>query len=261
MFDFELIGHESDGLPCQLVPNYKAIFAARKPPTTSTILKKIIIAIDGHSSCGKSTLAKALGNALGYIYISTGDMYRAVTLYFIENQIDITDLKAVMEALGQIRLHFEPDENGNHIHLNGRDVSEEIRKMYVADLVSPVAAIPEVRREMVRQQQAIGQQKAVVMDGRDIGTVVFPEAELKIFLTADVDERARRRYDELAAKGHIVQLDEIKKNLSERDHIDSTRADSPLKQADDAVVIDNTHLNHEQQLDVALDLVRERGRD
>ncbi len=223
-------------------------------------MKKIIIAIDGHSSCGKSTLAKALGNALGYTYISTGDMYRAVTLYFIENQVDINDLEAVKAALRQIRLHFESDENSNRIHLNGRDVSEEIRKMHVADLVSPVATIPEVRREMVRQQQQMGLQKGIVMDGRDIGTVVFPEAELKIFLTADVDERARRRYDELVAKGHPVNFEEIKKNLASRDHIDSTRADSPLKQADDAVVIDNTFLNHEQQLDVALDLVRERVR-
>ena len=224
-------------------------------------MKKIIIAIDGHSSCGKSTLAKALGNALGYTYISSGDMYRAVTLYFIENQVDINHLDAVKEALKHIRLHFESDENGNRIHLNDQDVSEEIRKMHVADLVSPVATIPEVRREMVRQQQAMGLQKGIVMDGRDIGTVVFPAAELKIFLTAGVVERARRRYDELIAKDHPVNFEEIKNNLAERDRIDSTRADSPLKQADDAVVIDNTHLNHEQQLDVALDLVRERVRE
>ena len=224
-------------------------------------MKKIIIAIDGHSSCGKSTLAKALGTALGYTYISTGDMYRAVTLYFIENQIDIGDFAAVKKALKHILLHFEHDETGNHIHLNGRNVSEEIRKMHVAELVSPVAAIPEVRREMVRQQQEMGRQKGVVMDGRDIGTVVFPDAELKIFLTAEVDERARRRFEELIAKGQSVNFDEIKKNLIERDHIDSTRADSPLKKADDAVVIDNTHLNHEQQLEVALDLVRERVED
>ncbi len=223
-------------------------------------MKKIIIAIDGHSSCGKSTLAKAMGNTLGYTYISTGDMYRAVTLYLIENQVDIENVAAVKEALTHIRLHFETDENGNRIHLNGRDVSEEIRKMHVADLVSPVATIPEVRREMVRQQQEMGKQKGIVMDGRDIGTVVFPEAELKIFLTADVEERARRRYDELIAKGHDVQLEEIKTNLSERDRIDSSRADSPLMKADDSVIIDNTFLNHEQQLEVALDLVRERVR-
>ncbi len=221
-------------------------------------MNKIIIAIDGHSSCGKSTLAKSLGNALGYAYISTGDMYRAVTLYFIENQVDINDTTAVLEALRRIKLHFVADENGNRIHLNGRDVSEEIRKMHVAELVSPVAVISEVRREMVRQHQAMGSQKGVVMDGRDIGTVVFPQAELKIFLTADVDVRARRRFDELTAKGLQVDFYEVKKNLAERDHIDSTRADSPLRKADDAVVIDNTDLNHEQQLELALDLVRER---
>ncbi len=201
-----------------------------------------------------------MGNALGYAYISTGDMYRAVTLYFIENQVDIKDKAAVLKALKQIKLHFVADENSNRIHLNGRDVSEEIRKMYVAELVSPVAIISEVRREMVRQQQAIGQQKGVVMDGRDIGTVVFPNAELKIFLTANVDVRAQRRFDELTAKGQHVDFAEVKNNLAERDHIDSTRADSPLRQADDAVVIDNSTLNHEQQLELALDLVRERVR-
>ncbi len=222
-------------------------------------LNKIIIAIDGHSSCGKSTLAKAMGNALGYAYISTGDMYRAVTLYFIENQVDIKDRAAVLEALKHIKLYFVADENGNRIHLNGQDVSEEIRKMHVAELVSPVAVISEVRREMVRQQQAMGEQKGVVMDGRDIGTVVFPQAELKIFLTADVEVRAHRRFDELTAKGQHVDFEEVKRNLAERDHIDSTRADSPLRQAEDAVVIDNTNLNHEQQLELALDLVRERA--
>jgi CMP/dCMP kinase len=227
---------------------------------TKKRLNKIIIAIDGHSSCGKSTLAKALGNALNYAYISTGDMYRAVTLYFIENQVAINDTPAVLEALKHIKLHFVADENGNRIHLNGRDVSEEIRKMHVAELVSPVAVISEVRREMVRQQQDMGEQKGVVMDGRDIGTVVFPNAELKIFLTADVDVRAQRRFDELTAKGQHVNFEEVKKNLADRDHIDSTRADSPLRQADDAVVIDNTSLNHEQQLELALDLVREKAR-
>jgi cytidylate kinase len=221
-------------------------------------LKKIIIAIDGHSSCGKSTLAKAMGNALGYAYISTGDMYRAVTLYFIENKVDINDLEAVRKALQAIEMHFELIENNNRIHLNGKDVADEIRKMQVAELVSPVAVISDVRREMVRQQQQIGRRKGVVMDGWDIGTVVFPEAELKIFLTADVDVRAKRRFDELTAKGQHVNLEEVKHNLSERDRIDSTREDSPLRKADDAVVIDNTFLNHEQQLEIALDLVRER---
>jgi cytidylate kinase len=183
-------------------------------------------------------------------------MYRAVTLYFIENQVDTDDTEAVTEALKHISLHFQYGESGNFIHLNGRNVSEEIRQMNVAALVSPVSAIPQVRREMVRQQQELGRMKGVVMDGRDIGTVVFPDAELKIFLTADVSERARRRYEELTAKGYKVHYEEIRKNIAERDHIDSTRADSPLKKGDDAVVIDNTHLNHEQQLEVALDLVR-----
>ncbi len=221
-------------------------------------MKKIIIAIDGHSSCGKSTLAKALGKTLGYTYISTGDMYRAVTLYFIENQIDIRDISAVKKALELIHLTFLHDETGNHVHLNGTDVSEEIRKMEVASLVSSVAAIPEVRREMVRQQQNMGRQKGVVMDGRDIGTVVFPQAELKIFLTAEVNERARRRYQELLANGHSVSFEEIKNNLAERDRIDSTRADSPLKKADDAVLLDNTHLRPEEQLQIALELARQR---
>ncbi|MFQ5448005.1 MAG: (d)CMP kinase [Saprospiraceae bacterium] len=220
-------------------------------------MKKIIIAIDGHSSCGKSSLAKALGRALGYAYVSTGDMYRAVALYFIENGVDLENAVAVREALHRIRLHFEHDGLVNRIFLNGRDVSEEIRTMPVANLVSPVAAIPEVRKEMVRQQQAMGTKKGLVMDGRDIGTVVFPDAELKIFLTASADERARRRYEELKGNGHDVSLEEVKKNLAERDRIDSTRADSPLLQADDALLLDNTRLNLEQSVSLALDMVRE----
>lgn len=223
-------------------------------------MKKIIIAIDGHSSCGKSTLAKALGKALGYTYISTGDMYRAVTLYLVEHQIDISDISAVEAALPSIRLHFDIVNNHNHIFLNNKDVSEEIRKMYVASRVSEVAAIPAVRREMVRQQQAMGLHKGIVMDGRDIGTVVFPAAELKIFLTADVDERARRRYEELLAKGQSVSFDEIKRNIAERDYIDSNRADSPLRMAADAVVLNNTDLDEAQQLAIALELAGEKIR-
>lgn len=219
-------------------------------------MKKIIIAIDGHSSCGKSSLAKALGYALGYAYVSTGDMYRAVTLYFIQNGVSLEDAGAVHEALRNIRLHFEHDGQANRIFLNGQDVSQEIRKMPVANLVSPVAAIPEVRREMVRQQQAMGTRKGLVMDGRDIGTVVFPKAELKIFLTASVDERARRRFEELKEKGQCVSFEEVKSNLLERDRIDSTRADSPLLQAHDALLLDNTFFNLEQSVEVALDMVR-----
>ena len=220
-------------------------------------MKKSIIAIDGHSSCGKSTLAKALGHALGYAYVSTGDMYRAVTLYFIENGVDLENAEAVREALRRSRLHFEHDVHVNRIFLNDRDVSDEIRTMPVANLVSPVAAIPEVRREMVRQQQAMGKKKGLVMDGRDIGTVVFPGAELKIFLTASADERARRRFEELKKEGQDVSFEEVKNNLVERDRIDSTRADSPLLKADDALVLDNTYFNLGQSIEVALDMVRE----
>lgn len=219
---------------------------------------KIIIAIDGSSSTGKSTLAKTLGKALGYAYISTGDMYRAVTLFFIENNIDIKDSDAVKEALKNIHLRFKMQPEGNCIFLNGKNVNRDIRTMAVNNLVSPVATISEVRREMVRQQQAMGVEKGIVMDGRDIATVVFPNAELKIFLTAEVDERARRRYVELIEKGMDVDFEEVKKNLLERDHIDSSRADSPLTKTDDAVIVDNTNLNLEQQLDLVLGLVNER---
>ena len=219
-------------------------------------LKKIIIAIDGHSSCGKSTLAKELGDALGYAYISTGDMYRAVTLYFIENGVDLNDSEVVGKALKKIAIHFESGDKGNRIFLNGKDVQDEIGKMPVAESVSRVAAISEVRRAMVQQQREIGKEKGIVLDGRDIGTVVFPDAELKIFLTADAIERTRRRFEELKAKGLALSFDEVKANLLERDRIDSTRQDSPLKKADDAVVIDNTHLNHREQLEKTLELVR-----
>ena len=224
-------------------------------------MKKIIIAIDGHSSCGKSTLAKSLGDALHYNYISTGDMYRAVTLYLIENQIDVHDLSAVEQALPAIEIHFENKGNGTHIFLNGKDVQGEIRKMYVSELVSPVATISAVRRKMVQLQHAMGAQKGIVMDGRDIGTVVFPHAELKIFLTADVEERTRRRFEELKSKGQTANWEEVKANLTNRDHIDSTRADSPLKQADDAVLVDNTNLTMEEQLAMVLALAecRKRG--
>ncbi len=221
-------------------------------------MKKIIIAIDGHSSCGKSTLAKTLGKTLGYAYISTGDMYRAVTLYFIENQVDIKDAKAVSAALKNIKLEFKLRPEGNCIFLNGRNVNREIRTMAVNELVSPVATISEVRREMVSQQQAMGKEKGIVMDGRDIGTVVFPNAELKIFLTAAVEERARRRYVELVENGMDVNFEEIKHNLEERDRIDSSRKDSPLAQAADAIVVDNTHLDHGQQLELVLEMVNEK---
>lgn len=221
-------------------------------------MKKINIAIDGHSSCGKSTLAKAMAEKLHYLYVDSGAMYRAVTLFFLENDIDLDDRQAVAVALEQIEVRFDRKPSGVSTLLNGEDVEGEIRKMRVSATVSPVAAISAVRRAMVRQQQEMGTEKGVVMDGRDIGTVVFPKAELKIFLTAEVEERARRRFSELKAKGVAVSLEEVAANLTERDHIDSTRADSPLKKAEDAVVIDNTHLTPHQQLDIALNLAQQR---
>ena len=218
-------------------------------------MKKIIIAIDGFSSCGKSTLAKALAKTLHYAYVDTGAMYRAVTLFLLDNNVDINDRAEVLKALSEIEIHFERTPTGNHVFLNGKDVEREIRTMRIAEMVSPVATISAVRRAMVAQQQGMGKRKGIVMDGRDIGTVVFPEAELKIFLTADTEIRTQRRYDELKAKGEEVSFEEVKHNLSERDLIDSNRADSPLRQADDAILVDNSFLTPEQQLQKVLDLV------
>jgi len=218
----------------------------------------IIIAIDGHSSCGKSTLAKGLAKALHYAYLDTGAMYRAVTLYFIDHHIDYNDPLAVEEALKQIAIHFERIDGKNHTFLNGQDVEHEIREMRVSEHVSPVSTISAVRRAMVAQQKAMGRRRGIVADGRDIGTVIAPDAELKIFLTADVDVRTSRRHLELAAKGIDAEWDDIRRNLIERDHIDSSRADSPLRRSDDAIVIDNTLLSEEQQLEQALKLATER---
>lgn len=215
-----------------------------------------MIAIDGYSSCGKSTLAKSLSKVLNYSYVDTGAMYRAVTLYLIRQKIELSDLDSVRAVLTNIKIHFERIDGKNTTFLNDENVEAEIRKMYVSDLVSPVAAISAVRRKLVQQQQEMGKQKAIILDGRDIGTVVFPDAELKIFLTASPAERARRRYQELIAKGQEVSLEEISKNLQERDRIDSSREDSPLKQAEDAVLIDNTNLNQAEQLAMALALAK-----
>lgn len=217
----------------------------------------IIIAIDGHSSCGKSTLAKGLAKALHYAYLDTGAMYRAVTLYFLDHGIDYNDAAAVEEALQQIAIHFERIDGKNHTYLNGEDVERKIREMRVNDHVSPVSAISAVRRAMVAQQKAMGRRRGIVADGRDIGTVVFPDAELKIFLTADIDVRTSRRHLELAARGIDAEWDDIRRNLIERDHIDSSRADSPLHQAKDAIVIDNTLLSEEEQLERALGFARQ----
>ena len=220
--------------------------------------KKIIIAIDGHSSCGKSTLAKQLSKTLGYAYVDTGAMYRAVTLYFLQNKIDLADLETVELALKDIKIHFENIEGLNTTFLNDEEVETEIRKMYVSEMVSPVATISTVRRAMVWQQQQMGKAKGVILDGRDIGTVVFPNAELKLFVTADIATRAQRRFAELQEKGIEADLVAVSKNLSERDHIDSNRADSPLKQAEDAVLIDNSNLSREEQLAMVLALVELR---
>ena len=215
----------------------------------------IIIAIDGHSSCGKSTLAKALAQRLGYVYVDTGAMYRAVTLYCLQHQVALDNPAAVAEALAHIHIDLQVVGGENRTFLNGADVEEAIRSMEISRLVSHVSALPAVRRAMVQQQQAIGARKGVVMDGRDIGTVVFPAAELKLFLTASPEVRSRRRYEELLAKGTSASLAEVHNNLAERDHIDSTRADSPLRRAADAVEIDNTLLSREEQLEKAYALV------
>lgn len=219
---------------------------------------KIIIAIDGYSACGKSTLAKDLSKKLKYAYIDTGAMYRAVTLFFLRNGIDFDSETAVAQALNEITITFINVKGKNRTLLNGEDVEEEIRKMYVSQKVSPVATISAVRRAMVQQQQKMGEQKGVILDGRDIGTVVFPKAELKLFLTASPDIRTQRRFEELQAKKQVATFEEIKANLLERDHIDSSRADSPLKQALDAVVIDNSNLSIKEQLAMVNVLVKER---
>ena len=220
-------------------------------------MKRIIVAIDGYSSCGKSTLAKALAKSLHYAYLDSGAMYRAVTLYFIDNQLDYNDPAVVEEALRHIEIHFEHIDGQNRTFLNGIDIERAIREMRVSEHVSPVSTISAVRRAMVRQQQAMGKRRGIVADGRDIGTVVFPDAELKIFLTADPDVRTSRRHLELAAKGIDADWHEVQRNLLERDRIDSTRADSPLRKADDAIIIDNTLLSEEEQLEHSMQLAKE----
>lgn len=215
-------------------------------------MKKITIAIDGYSSCGKSTMAKDLAREVGYIYIDSGAMYRAVTLYCLENQlfteegIDTTKLEA---ALPDIHISFQlnPDTQRPMTFLNGENVEDRIRTMEVSSHVSPVAALPFVREALVKQQQDMGKEKGIVMDGRDIGTAVFPEAELKIFVVASAEIRAQRRYDELKAKGQEASYDEILANVKERDYIDQNREVSPLRQADDAILLDNSNLTIGEQ--------------
>lgn len=224
-------------------------------------MTKIIIAIDGYSSCGKSTLAKQLAKKIGYHYVDTGAMYRAVTLYLIRNQIDIHHPEMVAEVLPQIKISFGLDEatQQQFTILNGENIENEIRiNPRVAGFVSDVSSISAVRRFLVRQQQEMGNHKGIVMDGRDIGTVVFPKAELKLFVTADPAIRANRRLEELAEKGQNTTFDEVLANLEKRDHIDSTRADSPLMKAEDAIELDNSNLTREEQLAWVLKLVEER---
>ncbi|QHL87558.1 (d)CMP kinase [Nibribacter ruber] len=220
-------------------------------------MKKIVVALDGHSSCGKSTTAKQVAKELGYAYIDTGAMYRAVTLYFLEHYIDLTNPKKVQDALAHIEVtfHRNPKTHRNEVFLNGLNVEDEIRTMYVSNMVSEVSVIPAVRRAMVAEQQKMGKRRGVVMDGRDIGTVVFPDAEVKVFMTADVETRAKRRQEELFEKDQLVPFDEIVENLQKRDHIDSTREDSPLRQAEDAHLLDTSHITIDEQVEFVMRLV------
>jgi cytidylate kinase len=224
------------------------------------LTKKITIAIDGFSSTGKSTLAKQLAKHLGYIYVDTGAMYRAVALFAMQNDfisVNSLDKIGLINSLKNIILEFKfnPDLGFAEMYLNGQNVEKEIRTIEVSGFVSKVAEISEVRSKLVEQQQEMGKNKAIVMDGRDIGTVVFPDAELKIFMTASAATRAQRRFDELQQKGDSVTYEEVLKNVEERDYIDTHREDSPLVMADDAVEIDNSHLTREEQFEAVLDLV------
>lgn len=219
-------------------------------------MKKIVIAIDGYSACGKSSTAKIVAAKLNYAYIDSGAMYRAVTYYFLQNYVNQTNPKAVKKALNSIHIEFHHNSRSgeNETYLNGLNVENEIRRMEVSNSVSEVSALADVRACMVEQQRKMGKKKGVVMDGRDIGTAVFPDAELKIFMTADFEARAARRQKELLEKKQLVDLEEVKANLNKRDHIDTTRKENPLRKAEDAHVIDTTHVTLEEQVDLILDL-------
>lgn len=223
-------------------------------------MKKIVIAIDGYSACGKSSTAKRVAAGLNYAYIDTGAMYRAVTLYFLDHYVDLTNPKHVKNALEEIEIEFRyNNHNGqNETYLNGLNVEKEIREMKVSDRVSEVSALADVRSCMVSLQRKMGKKKGVVMDGRDIGTAVFPDAELKIFMTADFDVRAERRQKELLEKETLVNIEEVKANLAKRDRIDTTRKENPLRQAEDAHVVDTTHITMEEQVDKILDLAESK---
>ena len=216
-------------------------------------MRKITIAIDGYSSCGKSTMAKALARKIGYVYVDTGAMYRAVTLFALHHQLFNADgsvkVDALRELMPEVTITFRLNASTGlpETYLNGQMVEQDIRTMEVSHHVSPIAAIPFVREALVAQQQAMGRNKGIVMDGRDIGTTVFPDAELKIFVTASPEVRAQRRYDELKGKGMDAEYDDILKNVQERDYIDTHREVSPLRKAEDAIVLDNSHLNIAEQ--------------
>lgn len=227
-------------------------------------MKKIIVAIDGHSSCGKSTMAKSLAAKVGYIYVDTGAMYRAVTLFAMrqglfdaQGQPDAARLEALVPEI-EVSFRLDPDTHLPLVCLNGEVVEEAVRTLEVSSHVSAIAALPFVREALTRQQQRMGEEKSIVMDGRDIGTVVFPQAELKVFVTASAEVRAQRRYLELTAKGQSVAFEDILRNVQERDYIDSHREVAPLRQADDALVLDNSELTREEQMKWLLDRFEER---
>jgi len=222
--------------------------------------KKIVITIDGWSSCGKSTLAKQLAKELGYVYVDSGAMYRAITLFFLRNNVDLINKKEIKEALENISLEFifNSTSGNSEIYLNSENVEYLIRDMFIAEKVSDVAAIKEVREFAVAQQQKMGTKKGIVMDGRDIGTVVFPKAELKLFMTADSAIRVQRRFKELYEKNPNITIEEVKDNLELRDYIDSNREISPLRRAEDAIELDNTNLSESQQFLKAIDMAKEK---
>lgn len=226
-------------------------------------MNKIVIAIDGHSSTGKSTVAKQLAHELNYIYVDTGAMYRAITLFAHQNnwiENDALDQLSLVEKLPSVRISFQlnPITQKSEVYLNGENVEDQIRDMTISSKVSLVAQVPEVREKLVQIQQEMGQQKGIVMDGRDIGTVVFPEAELKLFMTASAKIRAQRRYDELTSNKVNVSYNEVFENVVQRDKLDSEREHSPLKQAEDAVLVDNSNLSQEAQFKLILQLAYER---
>ena len=230
---------------------------------TFATMKKIIITIDGWSSCGKSTLAKQLATSLGYIYVDSGAMYRAITLYFLRNHINWLDTDQVNNALADITIAFKFNDKTlqTEIYLNNENVEYLIRDLVIAEKVSDVAAIGDVRTFAVAQQQQMGEQKGIVMDGRDIGTTVFPDAELKFFMTADIAVRVERRYVEMFEKNPNINIEDVKANLEMRDYIDSNREISPLRKAADAVELDNTSITIEQQLEIALRLAKRKIND